>query len=138
MTTVGYGDLYPITPFGQCIGVVCAVWGVLLIALTIPVISNNFSIFYLHGRTREQLTKNAARKRKEGEQDAVHMRLAMIPSQIHNRPIGLEKSLLLSVDSENSTDESGIVAPRESIGDSAQRTSKSSERNENTREESEL
>ena len=110
MTTVGYGDIFPITPLGCVIGALCAVWGVLLIALTIPVISNNFSLFYLHGRTREQLNKNVARKRKENEQaNAVRLRVHMLPGEIHKNVFGgIDKALLLSVDS-NSTDDGGVT-----------------------------
>ncbi|KAI0209836.1 hypothetical protein LSAT2_005430 [Lamellibrachia satsuma] len=57
MTTVGYGDITPRTLGGYFIGVLCAVWGVLLVALTIPVISGNFVLFYTHARTREQLVQ---------------------------------------------------------------------------------
>lgn len=57
MTTVGYGDVYPETPMGMVVGAICAVAGVLLVALTIPVISNNFALFYTHARTREQIVK---------------------------------------------------------------------------------
>ena len=53
MTMVGYGDKYPITPIGYIIGTGCAVSGVLLFALTIPVISNNFTLFYTHERSRQ-------------------------------------------------------------------------------------
>ncbi|XP_050402185.1 potassium voltage-gated channel protein Shaw-like [Patella vulgata] len=52
MTTVGYGDVFPTRPIGYVVGTACAVSGVLLVALTIPVISNNFSLFYTHVRSR--------------------------------------------------------------------------------------
>lgn len=52
MTTVGYGDITPRTPVGYIVGTACAVCGVLLVALTFPVISNNFTLFYEHVRSR--------------------------------------------------------------------------------------
>ena len=52
MTTVGYGDVSPVTPVGYVVGTVCCVVGVLLVALTFPVISNNFTLFYTHVRSR--------------------------------------------------------------------------------------
>ncbi|XP_059162820.1 potassium voltage-gated channel protein Shaw-like [Physella acuta] len=52
MTTVGYGDITPSSPIGYIVGTACAVCGVLLVALTFPVISNNFTLFYEHVRSR--------------------------------------------------------------------------------------
>jgi len=52
MTTLGYGDIFPVTPIGYVVGACCAVSGVLLVALTFPVISNNFTLFYTHVRSR--------------------------------------------------------------------------------------
>ena len=57
MTTVGYGDVHPETAMGRIVGALCAVAGVLLVALTIPVISNNFALFYNHARTRDTLAQ---------------------------------------------------------------------------------
>ena len=42
MTTVGYGDMYPTTPFGYTIGAVCAVVGIFAASLLIPIISADF------------------------------------------------------------------------------------------------
>ena len=42
MTTVGYGDTYPITPVGYAIGAVCAVTGIFAASLLIPIISADF------------------------------------------------------------------------------------------------
>ncbi|VIO97969.1 voltage-dependent potassium channel alpha subunit, putative [Brugia malayi] len=57
MTTIGYGDMTPHTYLGRIIGSVCAVAGVLTIALPVPVIVSNFALFYSHTQARSKLPK---------------------------------------------------------------------------------
>ncbi|XP_073822938.1 shaw-like isoform X3 [Musca autumnalis] len=61
MTTVGYGDVAPKTYPGMFVGALCALAGVLTIALPVPVIVSNFSMFYSHTQARSKLPKQRRR-----------------------------------------------------------------------------
>uniref|UniRef100_A0A915DI15 BTB domain-containing protein n=1 Tax=Ditylenchus dipsaci TaxID=166011 RepID=A0A915DI15_9BILA len=57
MTTIGYGDMTPHTYLGKIIGSICALAGVLTIALPVPVIVSNFAMYYSHTQARSKMPK---------------------------------------------------------------------------------
>ncbi|KAL7071663.1 hypothetical protein ACQ4LE_009379, partial [Meloidogyne hapla] len=57
ISTIGYGDSVPKTRLGMVVGSLCALMGVLTIALPVPVIVANFQNIYSHSKARSKLPK---------------------------------------------------------------------------------
>jgi len=68
MTSVGYGDLFPTTVLGKLIGSCCGVSGILVMALPIPIVVENFGAYYMEQKKRAVI---AAKK-----QDIVEAKIA--------------------------------------------------------------
>ena len=59
MSFTGYGDLYPRTALGYIIGTICAVCGLLMLSLPVPIIVSNFTLYYSHAQARLKLPKKS-------------------------------------------------------------------------------
>lgn len=66
ITTVGYGDMYPKSAPGYVVGALCALTGILATGLPVPIIANNFNLYYSKTQMKEALMsrKTPARKRR--------------------------------------------------------------------------
>lgn len=79
MTTLGYGDLYPSTSAGMFISSICAICGVVMIALPMVVIGQNFADHYQKDKELQAL-----RKKFEGEQGHSSL-ITRVFSRVHER-----------------------------------------------------
>ncbi|XP_067913711.1 potassium voltage-gated channel subfamily C member 4 [Heterodontus francisci] len=95
MTTLGYGDMYPQTWSGMLVGALCALAGVLTIAMPVPVIVNNFGMYYSLAMAKQKLPK---KRRKH------------IPGGMHAKSLGHCKSACNSPRNSTQSDTSPIAA----------------------------
>ncbi|XP_061109150.1 potassium voltage-gated channel subfamily C member 2 [Conger conger] len=68
MTTLGYGDMFPKTWTGMLVGALCALAGVLTIAMPVPVIVNNFGMYYSLAMAKQKLPKKRKKHIPQGAQ----------------------------------------------------------------------
>jgi voltage-gated potassium channel Kch len=64
MTTVGYGDMYPESVVGRILGGLCALCGVLMFSMTVPIFVNTFHAVYQYAIFAE---KNSQKKKTKGK-----------------------------------------------------------------------
>lgn len=63
MTTVGYGDITPKSELGRIIASLCAICGVLLLSVTLPMFVNNFLTLYQYSCVNESIEKRKKENR---------------------------------------------------------------------------
>jgi len=67
MTTVGYGDVTPLTTWGKVVAMVTMIGGILILALPITVIGSNFNIEYENSENKKKQKQDLADEDGKGE-----------------------------------------------------------------------
>ena len=69
LTSLGYGDFWPTTVLGKIIGSMCAVCGVLVMALPIPIVVDNFADYYSEQKKLEAKEMKKEAQAKQAKMD---------------------------------------------------------------------
>ncbi|XP_023343630.1 potassium voltage-gated channel subfamily B member 1 isoform X2 [Eurytemora carolleeae] len=67
LTTVGYGSKAPKTAVGQSIGGLCALMGIFILALPVPIVVNSFATNYKNRIWRNEVMQKKQEREAEGE-----------------------------------------------------------------------
>lgn len=73
ITTVGYGDMYPITPFGYTVGSMTILYGSVVFALPVGVIGTTFSQAFDQFRSEQTLRKLLSEQAAAGDSPELSM-----------------------------------------------------------------
>ena len=88
MLKVGYGDLVPTTVLGKLIGSCCGVSGILVMALPIPIVVENFGAYYMEQKKRAVIAakKHDLVEAKIAENAAGKMEMNQLASILKTKP----------------------------------------------------
>ncbi|XP_067653644.1 potassium voltage-gated channel protein Shaw-like [Haliotis asinina] len=85
MTTVGYGDMFPVTNLGYLVGSVTAVSGLLMIGFTVPILVNNFVMYYHHTQSALVRERKRVRRQKQLEAETKRRRPSLFKLSIRSK-----------------------------------------------------
>ncbi|XP_030628570.1 potassium voltage-gated channel subfamily S member 3a [Chanos chanos] len=110
MTTVGYGDTYPVTLGGKVIGTLCIICGLLVVALPITIIFNKFSKYYQRQKAMDVSVSNNKMKCLDPDLNLPYFSVRdLYAHKVH--------SFMASLSSRSSTCSAGDVTDASSIQD---------------------